>query len=319
MASPRVHSAPRRAVSAASVWAIARRQHGVVSRAQLLELGLHPQAIKHRVAKGRLHRIRRSVYVVGRPELTRRGGWMAAVLACGPGALLSHASAAALWGIVPTRTRAPAEATIDVSVPRSVRPRLDGVHVHRRALADVERTLSDGIPVTMPARTLIDVSVRLRPAEIEAAVNAADKRDLIDPGSLSAALEGYRGQRGVAALRAVLDRRTFRLTDSELERRFLRLVRRAGLPMPETGRYLNGFKVDFHWPALGLVVETDGLRYHRTPAQQARDRERDQAHARAGMTTLRFTHEQIRFEPDQVARTLAAVVRGSETRASGAG
>jgi very-short-patch-repair endonuclease len=110
-------------------------------------------------------------------------------------------------------------------------------------------------------------------------------------------------------LRQLLDRRTFTLTDSELERRFLPLARAAGFGQPRTGEQLNGFKVDFFWPELGLVVETDGLRYHRTPAAQARDRLRDQAHAAAGLTTLRFTHAQVRYEPRHVRETLAAVAR----------
>jgi very-short-patch-repair endonuclease len=110
-------------------------------------------------------------------------------------------------------------------------------------------------------------------------------------------------------LREVLDRRTFTLTDSELERRFLPIVRRTGLSLPRTGHHLNGFKVDFYWPDLGLVVETDGLRYHRTPAQQSRDRLRDQAHAAAGLTPLRFTHAQVRYEPRHVQATLEAVAR----------
>ncbi len=108
-------------------------------------------------------------------------------------------------------------------------------------------------------------------------------------------------------LRETLDRRTFTSTDSELERSFLALVRDAELPMPETGRHLNGFKVDFYWPELGMVVETDGLRYHRTPTQQARDHVRDQAHAAAGLTALRFTRAQVRFQPDHVRATLVAV------------
>lgn len=142
---------------------------------------------------------------------------------------------------------------------------------------------------------------------LERAINAADQLELIDPEALRDALGRYRGQRGVARLRELLDKRTFRLTDSELERRFLRIVAEAGLPMPETGPHLNGFKVDFFWPDRGLVVETDGLRYHRTPAQQARDRLRDQAHTTAGMTPLRFTHAQVRFEAGYVRSTLLAV------------
>jgi very-short-patch-repair endonuclease len=144
---------------------------------------------------------------------------------------------------------------------------------------------------------------------LEAAVNEADKLDLTDPERLRAALDGYAGCRGVGQLREVLDRRTFALTDSELERRFLPIARSAGLPLPRTGQRLNGFKVDFFWPDLGLVVETDGLRYHRTPAQQTRDRLRDQAHTAAGLTPLRFTHAQVRYEPRQVRSTLAAVAR----------
>jgi very-short-patch-repair endonuclease len=120
-------------------------------------------------------------------------------------------------------------------------------------------------------------------------------------------LAGLMGGRGVPRLRELLDRRTFTLTDSELERRFLPLTRKVGLPMPQTGRYVNGFRVDFYWPDLGLIVETDGLRYHRTLAQQARDRLRDQAHLAAGLTPLRFTHAQVRFSSGQVLSTLQAV------------
>ncbi len=155
--------------------------------------------------------------------------------------------------------------------------------------------------------TLIDLATRLDRAGIERMVNEADKRDLADPESLRSALGAYRGRRGVARLREVLDRRTFRLTDSELERRFLSLAGNAGLAPPQTRQRLNGFRVDFFWPELGLVVETDGLRYHRTPAQQARDRVRDQAHTAAGLTSLRFTHAQVRFDADHVRATLEAV------------
>jgi len=172
---------------------------------------------------------------------------------------------------------------------------------------------SYGIPVTSVVRTLLDLAQRLPRNELEAAVNEADKLDLIDPERLRAALDGRGRQRGVAALRALLDRHTLTLTDSELERRFLPIARRAGLPAPLTQRRVNGFRVDFYWPDLGLVVETDGLRYHRTPAQQAIDRRRDQAHAAAGLTALRFTHEQVVREMEQVEATLVAVVRRAPT------
>src|SRR5207245_6286281 len=154
-----------------------------------------------------------------------------------------------------------------------------------------------------------DLANGLDPSRLERAVNEADRLDLISPEALRLALDTYRGQPGVARLRELLDRRTFRLTDSELERLFLPLVTDAGLPTPLTRQHVNGFRVDFFWPDLGLVVETDGLRYHRTPAQQARDRLRDQAHLAAGFTPLRFTHAQVRFEAAYVRSTLLAVVR----------
>jgi very-short-patch-repair endonuclease len=231
---------------------------------------------------------------------------MAAVLCCGPEAALSHESAAALWEI-----RSPKLREIEVSVSAGARRRHAGIVVHRRtALTKHDLTHHHAIPVTSPICTLIDIAARLDRAQLEAAINEADKRDLTDPETLRAALDDVVTARpGTAALRRTLDRRTFTLTDSELERRFLPLARRAGLPKPETGRRLHGFKVDFYWPELSLVVETDGLRYHRTPAEQTRDRLRDQAHAAAGLTPLRFTHGQISFEPGHVRATLAAVAR----------
>jgi very-short-patch-repair endonuclease len=122
-------------------------------------------------------------------------------------------------------------------------------------------------------------------------------------------LDGRPGRVGAPKLRQTLDIRTFTITDSQLERLFLPIARRAGLPLPITQAYVNGFRVDFYWPDLGLVVETDGLTYHRTPAQQARDRIRDQVHAAAGLTTLRFTRAQVKFEPGHVETILAAVAR----------
>ena len=284
-----------------SVWELAAGQHGVVARRQLLELGLSAKSIKHRLGKGRLHALFSGVYAVGRPEVGRHGRWMAAVLSCGPDAVLSHESAGAFWEIRERERRG-----IEVSVPATADPRRPGIVVHRRrALGPVVRR--DGIPVTNPVRTLVDLATRLRPNELEAAVNEADRLDLVHPDSLRASLDQLPIGPGIAVLRKLLDRRTFVLTESELERRFLPLTRRAGLAAPRSGETVNGFKVDFLWPELGLVVETDGLRYHRTPAQQARDRLRDQTHTAVGLTCLRFTHSQVAFEPDHVVATLAAV------------
>ena len=196
--------------SSVRAWALVEAQHGVVARRQLLELGFSPKAIKHRIATGRLRPVWRGVYAVGRPQLTRYGHWMAAVLACGAEAVLSHRSAAALWGFLQA-TRGP----VDVSVPARLAPRYPGIRVHRRAgLRPSEVTRLHGIPVTTPACTLIDIAIGLGAKRLEAAVNEADKLDLIDPDRLRTALDGREGQHGVGPLRALLDRHTLTLTDS---------------------------------------------------------------------------------------------------------
>jgi very-short-patch-repair endonuclease len=190
-----------------------------------------------------------------------------------------------------------------------------GIRIHRRpTLTPRDFDARAGIPVTSLVRTLLDLATQLDRARLERAINETDRLGLMDPETLFAALDAYPGVPGVGPLRVMLGERTFRLTDSELERRFLPLAAAAGLPLPATRQFVNGFRVDFHWPGLGLVVETDGLRYHRTPAQQARDRVRDQAHAAAGMTPLRFTHQQVRFEADYVRTTLLAVARRLEEK-----
>jgi very-short-patch-repair endonuclease len=276
----------------------------VIARRQLLQLGLSLDAIKHRLAKGRLYVVMRGVYAVGRPELTRNGRWMAAVLACGDGAILSHESAAGLWEI------RNGERLIEVSLPAPFDRRPSGIRVHRRTrLRPEDVTTRHNIPLTSPVRTLIDLAPRLTEDQLEAAINEAVKHDYVDPDSLHDSLEGRRAEPGVALLRELLNRRTITLTDSELERRFLRLVARAGLPPPLTQQLVNGFRVDFLWPELGLIVETDGWRYHRTPAQQARDRRRDQTHTAAGLTPLRFTHAQVRYEPGYVEGVLRTTYR----------
>jgi very-short-patch-repair endonuclease len=287
------------------VWRHARLQHGLVTHQQLIGLGYSRHAIAHRVATGRLYRLRPGAYALGRPQVTREGEWMAAVLSCGPEAVLSHQSAAALWGVLRERECL----AIHVTVPPGRDCRQADLVAHRRStLAASDLCRHRGIPVTTPVRTLIDIAAQVPFGELVAAINEADKLELVDPDRLRSTLHTRAGLQGVGVLRRVLDRATFVLTDSELERRFLPIARRAGLPLPMTRCRVNGFRVDFYWPDLGLVVETDGLRYHRTPSQQARDRVRDQRHVAAGLTPLRFTHAQIRFEPGYVEATLRAVV-----------
>lgn len=283
-----------------SPWKLARRQYGVVAHEQLEGLGLTRAAIRHRLERGRLHELWPRVYAVGRREVSQKGRWFGAVLACRPQALLSHRSAAALWGIAE-----PGE-VIDVSVPAScTRARRAGIQIHRRKTLPAATTRLR-IPVTTPVDTLVDLAAVVSPADLPWAVRQADVRNLVDPETLRAAIDADR-RPGAATLRRLLDRETFRLTDSELERLFLPLAAEAGLILPETGARPCGFKADFFWPAIGLIVETDSLRYHRTPTQQLHDRRRDQAHTAAGFTTLRFTHWQVCNEAAHVVETLAAV------------
>jgi very-short-patch-repair endonuclease len=273
----------------------------VIAHRQLIELGFSAKAVKHRLRAGRLHPVRRGIYALGRPDVSQDGLWMAAVLACGSTAALSHASAGALW-----KVRRALRPIPEVSVLIGERSRPAGITLHRRARLEV--TTRRGIPVTTITTTLIDLASFLDPRELEAAVNEADKLDLIDPEQLRKRVDGCARRPGLGKLRALLDEHAVQLTDSDLERRFLSLARASGLPRPETQSRHNGFRVDFAWPTLGLIVETDGLRYHRTPAQQARDRVRDQAHTAAGLTPLRFTRAQVANDPERVASILAAVI-----------
>jgi very-short-patch-repair endonuclease len=287
---------------ASAAWDLVRRQHGVITSGQLRGLGFTSHAIKHRIRRGQLRPVYRGVYAVGRPELTRKGEWMAAVLACGPGALLSHWSAAALWGVLADRPE-----IIEATVPWRRGPERPGVTIHRRSTPFIA-AVNDGIPVATIVDTLVDIAPRCRGRQLERAVNEADALDLIDPDALRKAIEPMAGRPGVPVLCKLLDPLTFTLTDSDVERLFLPIARKAGLPKPLTRVYVNGFKVDFYWPEFGLVVETDSLRYHRTAAQQTRDRLRDQKHTAAGLIPLRFTHWQIAHQRKHVETILKAVV-----------
>jgi very-short-patch-repair endonuclease len=282
---------------------LARRQHGVLTRRDLLALGFTPAGIKHRVATGRLHLISRGLYAVGRRELTAQGRWMAAVLVCGDDALLSHRSAAQLWGI-----GSQVRGRIDVTVRRRSFPRRPGLRVHSRAsLPSRSLTRRFRIPVTNPVQTLIDLAIELELLRLERAVNEADVLDLVDPETLRASLDSYVGMPGVKTLRTMLDQHTFRLSDSDLEVLFRPLALASGFALPLSKYVLLGYEVDFWFPDHGLIVETDGLRYHRTPSQQARAVRRDQKHQASGLRVLRFTHWQIAHEPNEVTRLLRTI------------
>jgi very-short-patch-repair endonuclease len=275
----------------------------VLTRRDLEGLGFSTEAIDHRLETGRLHPVARAVYAVGRPGLTPHGRWMAAVLACGEGAVLSHRSAAELWGIGREW-----EGRIDVSIPRRSRLARRGIKVRcRPSLPSGSVTCRFRIPVTNPVQTLIDLATELKPLRLERAVNEADVRDLVDPETLRASLDGYAGMPGAKTLRTMLDRHTFRLSDSDLEVFFRPLALASGFALPLSKHVLLGYEVDFWFRDDGLVVETDGLRYHRTPSQQALMARRDQKHQAAGLRVLRFTHWQIAHEPNEVTEVLRTI------------
>ena len=284
----------------AAAWRLARRQHWVVARRQLLGLGFSPREIEGRVGRGRLHPVARGVYSVGRAELSPKGRWMAAVLACGEGACLSHRSAGALYGVCEERC-----GVVEVSVRRPGKIERPGIRARSRpSLPSRDVGALHRIPITSPVCTMIDLSTELPAKLLLRSVNEADKLEVVLADDLREQLVAYAGVPGAKRLVALLDRDTFVLTQEELERLFLPLAREVGLSLPLAEEIVNGYEVDFFWPELKLVVETDGLRYHRTPSAQAKDARRDQAHTAAGYARLRFSHHQVKYERAYVRRIL---------------
>lgn len=295
---------------------IAARQHGVVARRQLAALGYGRGAISHRLRTARLHRVHQGVYAVGRRQLTRTGVWMAAVLACGPGALLSHRSAAALW-----RLAADPSTRVDVTVAIAGRGARPGIDVHvTRTLLGLECAQRDGIPVTSVARTLLDLAEVVGGGRLARAVEEAERLRLLDLRQIEALSRRAFGRRGVPRLEAALaDFRPPALTRSELERRFLRLLEGAGLPRPAVNAMVAGLEVDMAWRSQRLVVELDSYSYHRTRAAFERDRARDTTLQLAGQRVLRLTSRRIDEEPAAITGTLRALLAFAPTAAAEAG
>src|SRR5215213_7525729 len=242
--------------------ALAGRQHGVVSSAQLLRLGLTGDHVDLRRRRGRLHSLHRGVFAVGHMAVTKEGRWMAAVLAGGADALLSHAAAAALWRL---RERVPAIA--DVTVARTRRPRR-GIQFHRARVPHDERTTLHGIPVTSMPRTILDLAAVLEARPLERAINEADYLRLTDALSLHDLIARYPRRRGTPRLRQALARRAAGATRtrSEMEELFLSLLERHGLPRPRINAHVQDIgEVDCTWPSVRLAIELDGRQAHATP------------------------------------------------------
>jgi very-short-patch-repair endonuclease len=279
---------------------LARRQHGRVARRQLLALGLGPKAIHYRLTRSRLHEEYRGVYALGHDSPTREGRWMAAVLAGGPGAVLSFRSAGALWGI-----RSTSASVIDVTTPRGQHPRA-GIQFHRSSLPGDEVAAHDGIPVTTVPRTLFDLAAVLRPRQLERALNEAEVLRLWDELSLLDLLRRYPRRPGSRTVRAVLGAHEAgaTITRSELEVRFLEFVDRARFLPPEMNQEIEGFEVDCVWREARVVVELDARSTHATLAAFERDRERDRVVLAAGWRPVRVTWRQLEFTPDRLEADL---------------
>ncbi|MGZ4246637.1 MAG: DUF559 domain-containing protein [Solirubrobacteraceae bacterium] len=281
---------------------IAATHAGAITHAELVAAGLGPDAIDHRVNSGLLHRRHHGVYILGHLALAPRADEAAALLACGPGATLSHRSAAAFWGLAE-----PDPELTDVTLPgRRCRAKA-GIRLHRvRQLHRLDVRAVERLLVTAPARTVLDFAATATPDELELAVAAGFRRRVLTASSLEAALGRAPRRRGAAALR------TFNagqagpaFTRSEAERRLLSLVRQAALPEPLVNARVCGFEVDFYWPASGLVVEVDGRTYHGDQKAFEQDRSRDQVLVAAGLRVIRVTWRQMSQNPLAVVARIA--------------
>jgi Protein of unknown function (DUF559) len=271
-----------------------------VSRDQLRALGFSHEMIKGRVASGRLHRLYRGVYAVGHTLVPLDGRYLAAVMACGPQAALSYRSAAALWGIRPS-----AAARIDVTVSHTSGVRSTRSIVVHRSRRPVDTTTRDGIPVTTPGQTLADLATALPRRALEKAAEQAEalRLDVRIPA----------GHPGAKRLAEATAHDLTATTRSPLEDAFLELCDAHGIPRPLVNAVVEGFEVDFCWPANRLIVETDGYQHHGTRAAFERDRARDARLTARGWRVLRFTSAQVRRDAASTAVVVLAARQAAAT------
>ncbi|MFL5897728.1 MAG: type IV toxin-antitoxin system AbiEi family antitoxin domain-containing protein [Solirubrobacterales bacterium] len=282
---------------------LARRQHGVVGRRQLLVLGMGRRAIVGRLQRGQLHELHRGVYVFGVRRISTKGRWMAAVLACGEGAVLSHRSAARSWKLLPPKSE-----SIDVTCP-SAQVRRDGIVGHRSIVAKDECLIEDGIPVTSPFRTIFDLAAVAPMRVLERAFHEAEAREVTDRVSLPMLLERYPGRRGTRNLWALLaSGEPVMITRNDFEEAFLALVDAHVPPRPRMNADLairgRLFEIDALWEEQRVAVELDGRGVHGTRKRFESDRQRDRILVAEGFRTMRITWRQLQEEPEQIASDL---------------
>jgi very-short-patch-repair endonuclease len=287
------------------VGALADRQYGVVSREQLLASGVGRGAIVRALDAGRLRPVFRGVYAVGHLALRRKGWWMAALLACNDGAALSYRTAGTLWGLL-TRPTLP----IDVTTSTAKGRKHTQITLHRTRLAPLDALARDNLRVTTPSRTIVDLAATLEGRALRDAVERAQDLRRFDPDDIRDTLARAprrAGTRRLEDLIAVIapDADNAR---SHLERLFFALTRKARLPTPVPNHEIAGRSRDFAWPDQRLVVETDGYRYHSSRQAQRRDNRRDRQLTALGWRPVRFTYEEIAFEPAEVAKELVGLL-----------
>lgn len=291
--------------------ALARRQHGVVARRQLLQLGMSARAVDARLQRGQLHEVFRGVFVFGARRISRKGRWMAAVLAAGGSGMLSHRSAARLWQLLP-----PAVEWVDVTCPPGRVVRRRGIVAHESVIEDDERQLVDGIPVTSPFRTVFDLAAVLDKRGLERAWHEAEVRGLRDRVSLPMLLDRYPGRRGTRNLRALLESaEPVGFTRNDFEEAFVALVdaHRLRRPRMNGDLYMRGrfFQIDALWEEERVAVELDSRAVHGTNRNFEADRQRDRILLAEGWRTMRVTWRHLQDEPDEVAADLKqALERG---------
>jgi very-short-patch-repair endonuclease len=287
---------------------LAAQQLSVASRSQLYAAGLDRGAIAHRLQTGSLHRRHRGVYLIGSPIAPPGALELAALFACGAAGVISHRSAAALWGLVPTRP-----AVVDVTVVARNRRSRAGINIHRVAQLDGrDRRVRNGIRLTAPARTVIDFAADAEDDELEAAVSEARALRLIRDGELEAALDRAGIRAGVARMRWLLSVEGDQgYTKSKAERVMRKLARDAGLTQALCNAPLHGYDVDFLWPEQRLVVEVDGYQFHGHRSAFERDRRKDQVLIAAGYRVVRVTWLQLVHEPMRVAAVIAGALTAS--------
>lgn len=290
-----------------TILALAARQHGVVSRLQLLQAGVPPDRVDGRLKARRLERLHRGVYRVG-PVIAEYAHEMAAVLACDGTAVVSHRSAAPPWKLLPPRG---AGSAVDVIVPHSDHGRRRNIVAHRvRGLRPDEVTKFEGIPITTPARTLLDIAGVVGSRELERALAEALATRLATRADLLRLLSRHPRRPGTRVLRALLGPAHPALTRSEAEERFLALIRKARLPAPEANVTIGDYEVDFLWRTQRFVVEIDGFAFHSSAEMFESDRRRDAVLAASGLRVIRVTWRQLLTEPEAMLIRLAqALVR----------